>query len=223
MASFLGTTPFDRATAYAEARAADTIQNTLVDVLIPVDVDDEAFRDTLGSLGAQTAAKLEIIAVDTSLDGLLFNARPGEQFRVVRAPGATFLEAIQKGLSHCFGDYISILRPGTLLNSSRTRKQVSAMQLEGNPISYTLYSLFDGRGSINKQCRWIAFRTLSRSGHMAKSSFHLETAMIHSAELLGGLDLSFKSDDELFISLTERGQPLLIDEPLVSIPSSTSK
>ncbi len=61
------------------------------------------------------------------------------------------------------------------------------MQLEGNPISYTLYSLFDGRGSINKKMSPDRVQDTSRSGHMAKSSFRLETAMIYSAELLEDL------------------------------------
>lgn len=222
MAAHLQGSPFQRAAAYAEKRSAEVLGETLVSTIIPVANDDASFRMTLESVRAQVGIPTEILIVDMSSEGLSVDTHPQERLRVLRMPGARFGQALNKAALVSLGNYLSFARPGTQFVANRTWKQVSAMQLAGKAVSYTSYSSYASDQGGHQSKAFVQTPDNLLPAYIGQSNFRLETLMIHRVEFLGGLDLATWSDDDLLLSLSRGGSPLIINEPLVTLSATAA-
>ncbi|MDH3254361.1 MAG: glycosyltransferase [Acidobacteriota bacterium] len=191
-----------------------------VSVLLPVH-NAEPFLDAcLDSLCKQTLDDFEIVAVDDgSTDAspliLASRARSDSRVRVIRQPHMGLVAALNRGLSHCTGDFVARMDADDLAHPERMRMQADALCADpAIDVLSCRVSIFASQGvgrGFELYEAWL--NSLVRNDDIQRD-LYVESPLPHPSVMMkrdllrdagGYRDLGWPEDYDLWLRLAARG------------------
>lgn len=226
LGEFLEKTPYKEAAAYAQARASEGPEQTLVSVVVPVRNGIPVACDAVRSVLEQTHRNCEVVVVDDgstdSTADLASLADEDNRVRLVRQESRGLAAARNLGMEMARGEYIAFLDPDSRFLPLKVQRQLELMQRSGSLFSHTSY--------YARSPELLPELGVSRSGAFGGGVYPAiigecpvatGTVMIHrlirAESFLFPETLAVDEDALLWIDIAARHDLLGIDEPLTIV------
>jgi hypothetical protein len=221
---FLSNTPYLQATKLAHSMAEQSLENTLVSVIIPFRNRIDWTIEAVKSVQGQTHTKLEIILIDDAstddLKPLILLSKEDSRINLIQITASGPAHARNVGLSVAQGIYVAFLDSDDLFLPSKIKDQLNYLEFNDLKIGHTSYQRIDEEGNILDLVDSGAFKGCVFPGIIASCPIATPTVMGLTATLKDvGFPEQFDLGEDLcaWINITRIALLGGLDVPLTKV------
>lgn len=195
-----------------------------VSIIIPF-YNCRYISEAIESAFNQTYSNLEIIVVNDGSTKFVQKLQPyiDQVIYIEKVNGGT-ASALNKGISHASGQYISWLSSDDVYHPEKISTQINLMKEHDSSISYSSYKKINKNGTqltddidgrFHFKDRATFYKKLKKDCFINGSTVMIEKEIFKKIGLFNE-ELKYAHDYDLWLRISQRYQFLYIDQPLVS-------